>query len=105
MHVIVVFFEAKPAHVTDLGTALLIQARTSLENEDGCRQFDVAQDQIDPAGYFLYEIYDDEKAFKLHLETAHYKSFAAKVEPWVASKKVLTYQLLEGQFGPGAGRA
>ena len=105
MYVIAVFFEAKSAHVTDLGTALLAQARNSLEQEDGCRQFDVAQDPLDPAGYFLYEIYDDDKAFTRHLESAHYAQFATTVEPWVASKKVLTYYLLEGQFGPGAGRA
>jgi (4S)-4-hydroxy-5-phosphonooxypentane-2,3-dione isomerase len=105
MHIIVVFFEAKSAHVADLGTALLLQARTSLDIEEGCRQFDVAQDPIDPAGYFLYEIYDDETAFRRHLDSAHYKAFAARVEPWVASKKVLTYQLLDGRFGPGAGRA
>jgi (4S)-4-hydroxy-5-phosphonooxypentane-2,3-dione isomerase len=105
MYVIAVFFEAKPAHVTALGTALLAQARNSLDNEEGCRQFDVAQDPLDPAGYFLYEIYDDERAFKRHLETAHYAAFTTLVESWVKSKKVLTYHLLEGQFGPGVGRA
>jgi (4S)-4-hydroxy-5-phosphonooxypentane-2,3-dione isomerase len=105
MYVIAVFFEAKSAHVADLGTALLTQARNSLENEEGCRQFDVAQDPLDPAGYFLYEIYDDEKAFMRHLESGHYATFATTVEPWVKSKKVLTYHLLEGQFGTGVGRA
>lgn len=105
MYVIVVFFEANSAHVADLGTALLAQARNSLEIEEGCRQFDVSQDPIDPASYFLYEIYDDEKAFTRHLESAHYAAFATTVEPWVKSKKVLTYHLLEGQFGTGAGRA
>ena len=49
--------------------------------------------------------FDDEKAFTRHLESAHFAAFATTVEPWVASKKVLTYHLLEGQFGPGAGRA
>jgi (4S)-4-hydroxy-5-phosphonooxypentane-2,3-dione isomerase len=105
MYAVVVFFEARSAHVTDLGTALVRQSRTSLEQEDGCHQFDVAQDPVDPAGYFLYEIYESEAAFKRHIESAHYATFAALVEPWVKSKKVLTFQLLEGQFGPGAGRA
>jgi (4S)-4-hydroxy-5-phosphonooxypentane-2,3-dione isomerase len=105
MYTVVVFFEAKSAHVSDLGTALLRQSRASLEQEEGCHQFDVAQDPLDPAGYFLYEVYDDEAAFKRHIESAHYAAFAVLVEPWTKSKKVLTYQLLEGQFGPGAGRA
>jgi (4S)-4-hydroxy-5-phosphonooxypentane-2,3-dione isomerase len=104
MYVIVVFFEAKSAHVTDLGTALLAQSRNSLDKEPGCHQFDVAQDPLDPAGYFLYEIYEDEAAFKRHLESAHYAAFATTVEAWVKSKKVLTYHLLEGQLG-SAGRA
>jgi (4S)-4-hydroxy-5-phosphonooxypentane-2,3-dione isomerase len=105
MYAVAVFFEAKTAHVTDLATALLRQSRTSLEREAGCHQFDVAQDPVDPAGYFLYEIYDNEAAFKRHIESAHYAAFATLVEPWVKSKKVLTFHLLEGQFGPGAGRA
>lgn len=105
MLVVVVFFEAHRAHISDLGTALLAHARNSLEKEPGCRQFDVAQDPLDPAGYFLYEVYDDERAFDAHCASAHFKAVEATCTPWIASKKVLTYTLLQGQMLPDAGRA
>ncbi len=105
MLVVIVFFEAKQAHVSDLGTALLAHARTTLEHETGCRQFDVSQDPLDPAGYFLYEVYDDEAAFKLHCDGARFAEVEARCTPWIAHKKVLTYQLLQGRMVPDAGRA
>ncbi len=94
MHVVIVFFEAKPAHVSEFRQALLINARKSLSDEPGCRQFDVASDPLDECGFFLYEIYDDEAAFKAHLATDHYLIFNEAVAPWVASKRVLSYELI-----------
>jgi (4S)-4-hydroxy-5-phosphonooxypentane-2,3-dione isomerase len=105
MLVVVVFFEAKQAHISDLGMALVAHARASLEMEPGCRQFDVAQDPLDPAGYFLYEVYDDEAAFKLHCDSERFKQVEARCTPWIAHKKVLTYTLLQGRLVPDAGRA
>lgn len=105
MLVVVAFFEAHREHVSDLGAALLEHARNSLGLETGCRQFDVAQDPLDPAGFFLYEVYDDEAAFKLHCGAAHFTETEARCTPWIASKKVLTFTLLQGQMLPDAGRA
>lgn len=96
MFVVVVFFEAKAAHVAEFHRAIVANARASVADEPGCRQFDVAQDPNDPAQFFLYEIYDDEAAFKAHIQTTHFKSFDAMSAPWVASKKVLTYHLVDG---------
>jgi autoinducer 2-degrading protein len=96
MYVVIVFFEAKAEHVAAVRGALLAQSRNSLEREKGCRQFDVAQDPLDPASFFLYETYDSEAAFKAHLETEHYKTFDETVTPWTASKHVLTYELISG---------
>lgn len=105
MFVVVVFFEAHRAHISDLGVALLAHATRSLELETGCRQFDVAQDPLDPAGYFLYEVYDDERAFAAHCASDHFAEVEARCQPCIASKKVLTYTLLQGQMLPDAGRA
>lgn len=81
MFVVVVFFEAKPAHVADLGMALLAHARVSLEMQAACRQFDVSQDPIDPAGYFLYEVYDDEAAFKAHCDSEWFAHLEPAARP------------------------
>ena len=91
MFAVIVFFEVKAAHVAEFQAAMTENAAASVRDEPGCSQFDVAQDPNDPASFFLYEIYDDEDAFKAHLETEHFKSFDAISAPWTASKKVLTY--------------
>ena len=92
MFVVVVFFEIKAAHVEEFRAAIAANAAASVNDEPGCRQFDVAQDPKDAASFFLYEIYDDEAAFQAHTQTAHFKHFDAISAPWTASKKVLTYE-------------
>lgn len=94
MFVVVVFFEAKKEYTSVFRSAVLTQARNSLDNEPGCRQFDVSEDPLDANAFFLYEVYDDEAAFKLHTETPHFKTFDATVGPMTASKRVLTYELI-----------
>lgn len=94
MYVVIVFFEAKAAHVGEFREALLINARKSVDDEPGCRQFDVAANALEPNAFFLYETYDDEAAFKAHLASDHFRLFNDAVEPWVESKRVLTYDLI-----------
>ena len=92
--VVVVFFEAKAAHVADFKAAISVNAKASVDHEPGCRVFDVAQAPDDEASFFLYEIYDDEEAFKAHIATDHFKHFDALSASWVKDKKVLTYGLI-----------
>jgi quinol monooxygenase YgiN len=97
MFVVVVFYEAKREHRDDLRSALLVHARTTLEREATCRQFDVAEDPVDTLAFLLYEVYADEAAFKAHREMPHFAEFAIRTEPWTVSKRVLTYGLLAGR--------
>ena len=69
--------------------------RPTLAVLDGVDQ-QVAQDPLDPASFFLYETYDNEAAFKAHLQTEHFKTFTETVAPWTASKHMLTYELISG---------
>lgn len=68
----------------------------SLCREKGCRRFDVCVPRDGPAHVFLYEIYDDEAAFKLHLETPHFKSFAAATASMVRDRKIVALDLIDG---------
>ncbi|GAB4391985.1 MAG: putative quinol monooxygenase [Kiloniellaceae bacterium] len=92
MHVVTVVFTIRSEHLEDFRAAMARQAETSLRAEPGCRQFDVCYDPAAPTTCFLYEIYQDEKAFRAHLATSHFKTFDATVAPWVASKLVHTYE-------------
>lgn len=95
MFVVIVFFEAKAAHAADFKEAITINAKASVDDEPGCRQFDVAQDAADEASFFLYEVYDDEAAFQAHVQTPHFKLFDEMSAAWVKDKKVLTFGLLD----------
>ena len=90
--VVTVVFRAKPEFRAQFRAAMLENAAASRTDEPGCRQFDVCE-SADGSTIFLYEIYDDEAAFKAHLATAHYQRFNASVTPWTAEKHVVTYNL------------
>jgi (4S)-4-hydroxy-5-phosphonooxypentane-2,3-dione isomerase len=54
--------------------------------EPGCRQFDIAVSASDPNHFFLYEVYDNEAAYKAHRETDHFKKYAAATANMVAKR-------------------
>ncbi|WP_404655204.1 putative quinol monooxygenase [Bradyrhizobium sp. USDA 336] len=64
------------------------QARASLERGRGCSVFDICVDSARADVFVLYGAYDDAKAFKAHLASDHYKSFAAEAASWMAAKNV-----------------
>ena len=63
-------------------------ARASVRDEPGCRQFDVVIPQGEKERVFLYEIYDDADAFEAHKRTAHFAQFDRDSAPLVAVKAV-----------------
>ena len=62
--------------------------KTSLATEPGCQQFDVCMNSERPAEVFLYEIYDDEAAFKAHTASSHYAEFQSTIDGMVTGKDV-----------------
>ena len=88
--VVTVVFKAKPEFRAQFRKAMVENAEASRTREPGCRQFDVCESP-DGAEIFLYEIYDDEAAFKAHLATDHFLRFNERANEWVADKRVVTY--------------
>jgi quinol monooxygenase YgiN len=95
MYVVTVEFTVHAQHVEAFRARMLENARASLAQEPGCRQFDVCVDPAAPAAVFLYEVYADRAAFDAHLAAPHYLAFAAAVAPWVAAKVVRTYERMD----------
>ncbi|AWB65860.1 antibiotic biosynthesis monooxygenase [Saccharobesus litoralis] len=91
MYVITVKFVVKPQHLNEFLPAMHKQADDSLTKEANCHYFDVCQGEEDKNTIFLYELYASKADFEYHLDTEHFKSFAAKVQPWVESKEVLSF--------------
>ncbi len=62
-------------------------ARAARETEPGCRQFDICADPEDPARLVFYEVYEDEKAFEAHQQTAHFKHYLANALQYLESRE------------------
>ena len=56
--------------------------------EPGCRQFDILVLASNPNHVFLYEVYDNEAAYKAHRETDHFKKYAAATANMVSKREV-----------------
>jgi autoinducer 2-degrading protein len=54
--------------------------------EPGCRRFDILNLSSDPNHFLLYEVYDNEAAFKAHRETEHFKKYAVVTAKMVAKR-------------------
>jgi quinol monooxygenase YgiN len=48
----------------------------------------------EPGRVVLYEIYDDDRAFELHIATPHYKEFAASAEPLIETRSIKKLQFV-----------
>ncbi|MDP3413061.1 MAG: putative quinol monooxygenase [Polaromonas sp.] len=104
MYVITVLFTVLPAHRAEFLAAIVENAGTSLENEPGCRQFDVctAVNAVDEI--FLYEIYDSEAAFAAHLASEHFGRFNEQTQAWVKTKTVRAFLKSQAQEAFSRGR-
>ncbi len=92
MYVVTVTFTIDPAQRNAFLPLMLENARISRDDEPGCRHFDVCTDDAKPNTVFLYELYDDRAAFDAHLDSAHFKSFAAAVQPMLRGRVIDTWQ-------------
>lgn len=94
MLAIIVDLEAEPGKGDELRDAIQTQARDSLENEDGCRHFDVCADPENPDRFFLYELYDDQAAVEAHRQTPYYIKFRESIETVVKSRDLRLWSRL-----------
>ena len=88
MYALAVSFDLDPSRVDVFKVAVLKNAKPSLAEEPGCRQFDVCFDAARPAEAFLYEVYDDEAAFNAHMASPHFATFESAIEGIATHKDV-----------------
>lgn len=89
--VIWVELECDPESHAELLEHVRRNAAASLERESGCRQFDVLVSPPRRDLVALYEVYDSEYAFNAHVQTAHYREFAAQTASLIAAKRVTSF--------------
>lgn len=68
-------FRVKSGALDDFLKAAAEDARQSLAEELGCRQFDVIQPEGTDETVIFYQVYDDRAAFEAHLATPHIARF------------------------------
>ncbi len=90
MHVIVAEIRIKPEHRQKFLEAMVDDASGSVQNEPGCYQFSVVQDEKDANRIFLFEVYRDKEAFVRHQEMPHYTRWRDTVKDWYAAPTVVT---------------
>jgi quinol monooxygenase YgiN len=66
----------------------LADGRQSVENEPGCRQFEVHVMADGSPTVVLYEVYDDRAAFEAHLKTPHFFRWRDATQSWITDRRV-----------------
>ena len=84
--VLAVNLRIKPENIEAFMSGVLANAHEA-RKEPGCRQFDVLVDPKDRTVAMLYEVYQDDKAFDAHQQTAHFKKYLAEAAPLLASRE------------------
>ena len=93
-YAIVVDFRLKPGARQAFRSFIDANARLSAETEDGCRRFDILEPSQEADRVLLYEIYEDEAAFRQHVHSAHFADFEMQCSHLVASKSVTECELV-----------
>ena len=92
-YVLQVDIRIKPENVDAFMAKLAVNAADA-RTEPGCIRFDVLVDPADSTHVMLYEIYDNEKSFEAHQQTAHFKRYVAEAVPLLASRQRNVWRLV-----------
>ncbi|MBH63670.1 MAG: antibiotic biosynthesis monooxygenase [Alphaproteobacteria bacterium] len=63
-------------------------AADSFANEEGCLLFQVNVDQENPNRYVMYEIYRDQAAIEVHMNSDHMAAWRAASADWVKDREL-----------------
>ncbi len=92
MYLIFNRIKVRDEHLNEFLDGVKIHANHS-NNESGCVRYEVLQDISDPQMIFLYEVFEDETAFKLHQTHDYYKEWMEKSKLWRHSEERIRHVL------------
>ena len=94
---LVVEFQVRPECLDRFHEAIAVNARASIAEEPGCRQFDVLYNTEDKCRVVLYEVYESEAAFADHKAARRTQTFLAAAKELVVKQSV---QRLKRKLAP-----
>jgi quinol monooxygenase YgiN len=84
--IVIAGFQVKPDCMDAFLLAALDDAKHSISDEPGCRQFDVIKADDEENTIVFYEVYDSRAAFDAHLKTMHLARFRDAFPPMVVAE-------------------
>lgn len=89
---IVADIHANPDKIELLKSELIKLINPTLA-EEGCVQYDLHQDNEDPAHFLFYENWESRETWQVHMDAQHIKDFASATEG--AVEKVSLYEMTQ----------
>jgi quinol monooxygenase YgiN len=90
----VAVIRAVPGHEAQLAAAITTLT-TAVRREQGCLEFRPFQNVANPGVFYLYEIYADTDAFRVHLATDHVAHFFTELAQHSTADAQALAQLIE----------
>lgn len=94
MYVLLLRTQLKAGSFDAFMRAMRVNAAASVRDEPGCLTFDVMRDRSDPDLVWLYEVYVDEAAFEVHMQTPHFLASRPLVEPLIERQDAIEADML-----------
>lgn len=85
LYISAVDIDIVPGQIDNYLAALKENGAASV-HEPGCRAFNIAVSQKNTNHVFVFEVYDNAAAFDAHLQTDHFKKYAATTKDMVAKR-------------------
>jgi quinol monooxygenase YgiN len=94
-YTVLAWWRAEPGDEGEIARLLGELAGPSRQ-EPGCRAFEVHRAPYEATDFFLYEVYDDEAAYRAHHASDHFQRLAAeRAIPRLAERRREIYQLID----------
>ncbi len=93
--------QVDPSQLEQYNTALKEQMATAVRVEPGVLTYYAVADKSNPSHITILEIYADTAAYKIHIETPHFKKYKETVQYMVKSLELIDVNLISSAKKPG----
>lgn len=100
-YLVFVILHAHP-ELADALEARLLQQVEPTRAEPGCREYHLARDRRDRTRFYFYEAYDDQAAFRTHLDQDYNRALLTELPPYLVEDPDVRFGSMAGAIAPAA---